>query len=151
MLINFFKMFISFSLVAGMMLIYKVPLSPKMLYFFPILAVLLAFTFGISTMVLHFGVFVEDLKNIISVLFKLIFYLSGIFYSLEKRVPAPYGTLMLRANPIAYLINEFRRVLLYNQWPDQCALLFWLASSLFLSYLGIRIIYKNENSYIKVI
>ena len=151
LLVNGFKMLISFTLVAGMMWLYHVPISWKMLYFFPVLLTLITVTFGISTIVLHYGVFVEDLYNIITVLFKLIFYLSGIFYAIEKRVPSPYGKILLQTNPAAYLINEFRRILLYNESPYIGLMVFWLVIGLLLSWIGINMIYKNENSYIKVI
>jgi teichoic acid transport system permease protein len=56
-----FKMFISFILIILMMLIMQVPFSLTILQFVPILIVLYVITFGISTILLHFGIFVEDL------------------------------------------------------------------------------------------
>ena len=109
------------------------------------------FTFGASCILLHFGVFVEDLSNVINVLLKLVFYLTGIFYSIKKRVPEPYNSILLKCNPIAFLIDEMRECILYQNTPDLAVLGIWFVISLILCVIGIRVIYKYENSYVKVI
>ena len=52
-------------------------------------------TFGCSCIILHFGVYVDDLFNVTQVVLRLIFYMSGIFYSIGDRVPEPYKTILL--------------------------------------------------------
>lgn len=147
-----FKMLISFSLVIVMMLIWKVPITVNILYFFPIMITLAVITFGISTIVSHFGVFVEDLRNIMQVILRLCFYMSGIFYAIEDRIKDPYlSTIMLKCNPIAFLMNSCRNSLLYSSTPHRKLLLLWFLIGLGISAIGIRIIYKHENSYVKVI
>ena len=148
---NAFKMFISFGLVFVLMLINGVPLSLQILNFIPLVILLVIITFSFSSILLHFGVFVEDLTNIISILLKLVFYLSGIFYSISTRVPQPYNRILLNLNPVALIIDSFRKILLYNKYPNYSMLTIWLVVGLFLSVLGLRTIYKYENSYVKVI
>lgn len=70
---NAIKMAISFALVIGMMIFYRVPLSAKMFYFFPIMLVLFVVTFGMSMILMHLGVFVEDLANVVNVGLRLVF------------------------------------------------------------------------------
>ena len=65
--VNGFKMLVSYILTAILMVIYQVPLSWRMLYALPIMLVLLVGTFAASTIIMNFGVFVEDLTNIITV------------------------------------------------------------------------------------
>lgn len=148
---NGFKMLISFSLVVGMMILYRVPLNLTMLYFFPIMLSLVLFTFGSSVILLHFGVFVEDLANVVNVLLRLVFYLTGIFYSIEKRVPAPYNEILLKLNPMALILTDLRRCMLYGEAPHFALLAAWSAASVVVSVIGVHIIYKYENSYAKVI
>lgn len=151
MIMNGFKMLISFSLVVVAMLIYRVPVTGNVLYLFLIFLTVFFVTFGISTFMLHFGVFVEDLFNVMNVVLKLIFYMSGIFYSITNNVPEPYLSILLKLNPIALAISDMRNVLLYSKGPDLVALLVWLVVGIVLSYLGVYVIYKYENSYVKVI
>lgn len=154
MLINGFKMLISFILVAGAMVLYRVPVSYKLIYIIPCMVVLFLVVFGFSCIVLHFGVYVDDLTNIVDVFLRLVFYLSGIFYSIETRVGKAMGdayvTLFLRCNPAALVIDSLRKCMLYCETPDFVALGIWFAVGCVLSVLGVRLIYKNENSYVKV-
>ncbi len=146
-----FKMFISFLLVFIMMLLYEVPVSYNVFYLPIIFIIIGTLTFGISGFMLHFGVFVDDLHNIMQVLLRLVFYLSGIFYVISGRVPEPYGTILLKLNPIAFLIDSARRCLLYNNQPDLLFLTIWFFIGILFSVVSIKIIYKYENSYVKVI
>ena len=140
----------SLLIVAGLMAIYQVPLSLTMIEMIPLLVLIFLFTFGVCVILSHFGVFVEDLSNIISILLKLVFYFSGIFYSVTKRIPAPYGEIMAKINPAAFFIEESRKVLLYGTNMNILVYLIWFAISIILCVIGIRLIYKNENSYVKV-
>ena len=99
---------------------------------------------------LHFGVFVEDLFNVINVGLKLVFYMSGVFYSISNRVADPYGSILLRLNPVALVMDSLRRCMIYNSLPHWDALLVWFLIGTVLSVLGIKTIYKYENSYVKV-
>ncbi len=147
----FFKMIISFALVLILMLIFQVPFSFQIIHIIPVTIVLIIVTFGLSTILLHFGVFVEDLSNIVAIVLKLVFYLSGIFYNVYSRVPEPYNKIMLRGNPAAFLIEQSRKILIYQEMPDYLWLSIWLGIGLLLCIIGISTIYKYENSYAKVI
>lgn len=149
--VNGFKMFLSFGVVFFMMLFFGVPVTWRVLDWIPFVFLLFLFTFGCATFLLHYGVFVEDLSNVISIGLRLLFYLTGIFYQVSSRIPAPYGEWMTKYNPMAFIITGMRRSLLYGETLEGGWLMFWLIGSLLLVVVGIRLIYKNENSYIKVI
>lgn len=151
MMINAFKMMISFALVIGVMILYRVPLTYRVIYVVPLFIILVVVTFGFSTIMLHCGVFVEDLFNVINVALRLVFYLSGIFYSISKRVPDPYGSILLKCNPIAMIMDGLRNCLLYETNPDFIMMLVWFAVGCVVAAFGVNLIYKNENSYVKVI
>ncbi len=153
-----FKMIVSNLLVVVSMIIYRVPVTWRIIWIIPISMVLVVITFGLSTIISHFGVFVEDLQNVITVVLQLFFYLSGIFYSIEPigkvvkgRVPVPYDTILVKLNPIALVITDLRRVMLYGEDPHWVMLGVWFVAGLLMSVIGVKIIYKFENSYVKVI
>jgi len=79
-----------------------------------------------------------------------VFYFSGIFYSLSKRIRAPFGEIMEKLNPVAFMIEQSRRVLLYGQNMSISFYAIWLVISIVVCIIGIRLIYKNENTYVKV-
>ncbi len=146
-----FKMCVAFVLVIIMIPIYRVPLTWRVIYVIPVFAVLLLLTYAISCFVLNFGVFMDDMANIVSVLLRLVFYMSGIFYSVEKRVPEPYNRWMLNCNPMTFLITSMRKCVLYEQSPNLRMLAFWFVVSLILSVIATKVIVKHENSYVKLI
>ncbi len=151
MFVNGFKMVIAFSLVIIMMILYRVPVTANILYIIPLFITLIVLTFAASVIMLHFGVFIEDLANVINILLKLIFYMSGIFYSIANRVDGVVGELLLKLNPMALIMDDLRRVMIYQSGPHGMLILLWFAVGVVLSIIGVRTIYKYENSYAKVI
>ena len=149
--VNGFKMCISLLIIVAMLAIWRVPLTLNILYVIPILITLVTVVFGISCFLLHYGVFVEDLGNVLRIALRLVFYLTGVFWNIMSRLPAPYNNYIGKGNPIAFLITSMRQCVIYGQAPHRKLLLLWFLIGLVLCALGIRKIYKSENSYVKVI
>lgn len=149
--VNIFKMLISFSLVIIFMIIYKVPVTWNVLWFIPIVISAIVFTFGVCTILMHFGVFAEDLVNIVNIGLRMVFYMTGVFYDISTRVTnVVYRTILLELNPLANYIYNLRNVLIYERAPVGIWTLFWFFIGIFLTILGVRLIYKYENTYVKV-
>jgi len=148
--VNLFKMMISFGIVILMMIVFAVPITANVLFFFPILIVLFLNTFGLACFVMHFGVFVADMANVVTLGLRMMMYVTGIFYNIEKRIPV-FGEILNKYNPVAFLISSMRDCLIYSTTPDLIGLLIWLGIGLLLSYLGIKTVYAAENGYVKVI
>lgn len=150
MWVNGFKMLVSFAIVLVMMIFYRIPVNLNLIYFIPVLLVLVLFTFGCSCFFMHFGVYVEDLSNVVNIAMKMLFYITGVFYNLEKRIPE-YGAAFNHYNPMAFLLTSMRQSLIYGSRPHIKLLCVWFVISLLLAIAGIRKIYKEENSYVKAI
>ena len=112
---------------------------------------LILITFGVSAILAHFGVFFDDLKNITNVGLRILFYMSGIFYVITDRVNEAIATLLLKVNPVGFLIDACRSSLVYCETPHRRLILLWFVIGSVLSAIGVAIIYKNENNYVKVI
>ena len=151
MYVNAFKMLISIIIILFMLIYYRVPVSPNIIYIIPLFLILILFTFGISSMLLHFGVFIEDLTNVVSIFLKFLFYFTGVFYDVAKRMPKPLGELIVRYNPVAFVIDGIRQSVLYGKQLNVKLILFWMLVSCLLCAIGIVTICRNENSYVKII
>ena len=151
MMVNAFKMGVCALIVVGMLIFYRVPMTWNVLYCIPLTITLILVTFGIGCFLLHYGVFIEDLQNIVNIVLKLLIYMTGIFWDIMKRLPEPYNLYVCRLNPVAFLISSMRNCVIYGQTPHRKLILLWFCIGLLLSILGVRKIYKNENSYVKVI
>lgn len=151
MLVCGFKMMISFGVVIVMMFFFHVHPTVSVICMLPILMILFLFTFGLCNIFMHYGVYVNDLSYIVGIVLTMLMYLTGVFYDVGKRIPAPFGELMEKCNPMAFLISSMRNALLYGQAPDWSMMVTWTLVSLVLIVLGIYTIYRNENAYVKVI
>lgn len=146
-----FKMFISLAIAFLLMIITNVPLTLNILYIIPILIILYIICFGFGLIIMHFGVFLDDLSNLINIFLRMLLYFSGVFYNISTRLSGEISYYLLRMNPIAFFINELRKVMIYGINPSFEGLFFWFIIGSILCILGIKIIHKNENSYAKVI
>ena len=151
MLVLAFKMLICWILTALMMIVFRVPVGINMIFFIPTLFVFFVFCFAVSLYFLHFGVYVSDLSNLLGIVLNLMFYVTGIFYNVQESFPAPIGWFLQRINPVAHIIFCFRKALLYNERPSCIMLGVWLGISVLLAVIGLHLVYKNENAYVKMI
>ncbi len=174
--VNAFKMFVSFVLTAVFLIGeavlnalfgigLPVVIGPQILMVIPLFALLFLFTFGICLFMTHFGAFVEDLANVTTIVLRLFFYVSGVFYSLENRLAGAnimlagervdigwLGTFFVNANPLALIMSDMRYAVLGNgEGFHFAALIIWTVVAALLCVIGIKTIYKFDNSYVKVI
>ena len=151
MFFNGYKMLISFGIILAMVFFYRVHITVYIIFIIPVLIVLFTLCFAIMTHLMHYGVFVQDLTNVTTITLRMIFYLTGIFYNIETKLPAEFAGLLMKVNPMALILSSLRNCILYGRMPDLKALAVWFVISLIIAVFGVRKIYKNENSYVKVI
>lgn len=134
-----------------MMKIFHIPFGWHILLALPFFIVYSLLAFGISSILIHFGVYIYDLTYVIGIVLSFIMYLSGVFYSIEGRLPGTLGKAIGKFNPVAFFISSMRDILIYKKMPSFQWLLIWCIISIVLAFVGITLIHKNENDYAKVI
>jgi ABC-type polysaccharide/polyol phosphate export permease len=147
-----FKMCVSLAIVVVMMIFFRVPVSHHIIYVIPGMAVMLLLTFGLMCFEMHYGVYVEDLTKVNDIVLRLLFYLTGIIFNIDQRIGKNYpelATILGKWNPMAYLLSAVRNALIYNESPDWFWMFLWLVVSLLLCAFGVRLVYRNENNYVK--
>lgn len=151
MILNFFKLIFSAIVLVVMMIIFQIHIGWNLFWVFPAYAVIFMLAFGVGMIFLHFGVYVDDLSYAVSILLNMLMFLSGIFYSVLTTLPEPLNLIMMCLNPIAMIIDTMREALLYNKAANIPILGMWFLISLITCYIGVHIVYKNENSYVKIV
>lgn len=151
MILNMFKLLFSLVVLVPMLIIYRVPIGVQVLYVLPTYITLILFSFGVGMILLHFGVYVDDLSYAVGILINMIMFLSGIFYDVLTSLPDPLNIIMMCLNPVAMLIASMREALLYNRISNVPILIGWTIISLILCFVGVHIVYKNENAYVKMV
>lgn len=90
---------------------------PWTLIFLPLMYLPLALLcLGLSWFLASLGVFIRDVNQLISVIVQVLFFMTPIFYPLEALPEKVRFVLYL--NPLTFIINHFRRVILWGQMPD---------------------------------
>ena len=140
-----------FVVLIPILIFYRTPITWHYLLIFPMLLLLFLLTFGVSMLAMHIGVYLDDLANLIPVVLRLMLYFTGIFYSLEEKIPAPYGWLMTHLNPVAFIMDGLRKSVLYGQVFSLPVFCLWIVVSLALCAWSLRILYKFGNQYIKLV
>ncbi len=145
------EMLVTLALALLMTLLYDITYTWKLIYVPLVVLEETLIVFGFSCVLMHCGVYVSDLKNMIGIVLRLIFYMSGVFYNLGKRVPMPYAGILLYCNPVAMVINEMRNVMLYGKAPNFLYLGVWFVLGILISAFGIHLIHKHEQNYVKAV
>ncbi len=150
LIFNAFKMFINFLIVTVFMVYYRIPVNITVLQFIPVVVTFFLFTFGCSVWLLHIGVYLPDIRKITSVLLRVLFYLSGIFYSLDSEINGKFVSFLLNVNPLGSLLHEARNALLYSINISLLPIAVIFVISIILSVSGILVVTRYEQHYIKV-
>ena len=89
---------------------------------------------GLSWFLAALGVYVRDIRNGVEILVQMLMFLSPVFYP-ASMVPERLRT-VLGINPLTSILDNFRRVLLWNEYPDWTLWGIWTAVTLLLALLG---------------
>jgi lipopolysaccharide transport system permease protein len=126
----FVDFLIAFGLVAGLMLIYRVPVSPTLAWLPWLVALEVGFLVSICLLVSAWNVFYRDVKYVVPLGIQLGMFVSPVIYSVSS-VPAHLRQWYMM-NPMAVVLDGFRRVVLHGQAPDPVLM---VASTVFVAGL----------------
>ena len=107
---------IAFSIFLGMMVFYSVPVRPMMLLVIPLLLLQILLMLGVTLIGGAVIVFFRDMRFVVPLMTQVWMYATPIIYpvSLVPEWFRPYYYL----NPMAGIIDGYRRVLLLGELPD---------------------------------
>jgi lipopolysaccharide transport system permease protein len=105
---------------------------------------------GLAILLAAIVPFFPDLKFIISAGLQLMFFVSGIFFDLDRMV-LPIHRAFVYLNPMAGLLRNYRTVLLYGLWPDWSYILATLLSVLILLAFSLLLVRRFDHIYPKIV
>ncbi|MBD5548892.1 MAG: ABC transporter permease [Lachnospiraceae bacterium] len=151
MILNFYKLLFSLIVLIPMLLIFRVHIGINIIWIVPAYIMMILLSFGLGMIFLHFGVYIDDLSYAVGILLQMLMFLSGIFYEVLTSLTAPLNMIMICLNPAAVFIDTMRNALLYNRVVNLPILGIWTLGAIILCCVGVHIVYKNENGYVKVV
>lgn len=151
MILNFMKLLFSMIVLVVMLIVFQVHIGFNIFWFIPAYIVMMMLAFGAGMILLHFGVYIDDLSYAVGILLNMLMFLSGIFYDVMVTLPEPLNGIMICLNPAAMFVDTMRQALLNNTAANLPILGMWFLIGMVMCYIGVHIVYKNENSYVKVV
>jgi ABC-type polysaccharide/polyol phosphate export permease len=95
------------------------------------------FVFGIGLYLSMIGTFFRDTLQILPMIFQIIMLATPVIYE-RKDVPAKL-LFLIDYNPFYYLIDSYRKILFYGQWPDWLELCIVGFAGLMISIIGLKL------------
>jgi len=111
----------------GMMVYYHLPMTKSLAWIPLLFLVEVILVVGVGMFVASMNVFYRDIKYIVPLGIQLLFFASPIFYSVD-RVPEHLRRWYL-LNPLAFVIDGFRKAILHGTGPEPVSLLVGAAAA----------------------
>ncbi len=114
-----------------------------------VLLPLVFFSMGAAWILASLGVYIRDIGQMMGVLVTILLFLSPIFYP-ATRLPEPYRTIIY-ANPLTFIIEQARDVLMWGRMPNWGGLLVATSVSLIVAWLGFSWFQKTRKGFADVL
>lgn len=110
---------------------------------------LVVFTLGVAWFLASLGVFVRDVGQTIGLFMTVMLFLSPVFYPVTA-LPEAFRPWMM-ANPLTFIIEQARSVLVFGQWPDWQGLSLYSLVALLVAWLGFAWFQKTRRGFADVL
>ncbi|MDO5290472.1 MAG: ABC transporter permease [Pseudomonadota bacterium] len=91
-------------------------------------------TLGLAWFLASLGVYVRDVGQVTQVFTSILLFVSPVFFPVSA-IPEEFRE-PIRFNPLTFLIEQAREVLVWGRWPDVAGLLAYTAGALVVAWLG---------------
>lgn len=134
-------------LVVGFFLTGTLPVT---VFLFPlILLPLLALTLGLAWALASLGVFVRDVGQTIGLVTSVLLFISPVFFPISS-LPAKFQPWM-QLNPLTFIIEQFRSVLVWGRGPNWSGLLLYTLISVAVMWMGFAWFQKTRKGFADVL
>ena len=118
--------------------------------FFPLVILpLLVATLGIAWFLASLGVFVRDVGQTVGVFTTVMMFISPVFYPISA-LPEKFQT-WLMLNPLTFVIEQSRTVMIFGRLPDWTGLGIYTAASLAMAWAGYWWFQKTRKGFADVL
>jgi lipopolysaccharide transport system permease protein len=144
-----FQAAVSFAVLLAAVIVINGCLSWTALFLPIIVLPLAATTLGIVWFLAAFGVYARDIGQVTGIFTTAMLFLSPVFYSVTA-LPKEYQPWIM-ANPLTFIIEQTRAVLLAGKLPDWNGLALYSIISVFVGWLGFWWFQKTRKGFADVL
>lgn len=106
-------------------------------------------TLGIALMLASFGVFLRDVEQTITIITRILMFLSPVFYPLTA-VPESFRPIIM-ANPLTFIIEQARAVLIWGELPNWLGLSIYTIAATLVAWAGYAWFQKTRKGFADVL
>lgn len=151
--INFFAAFfhalVSFAVLLLAIIVFKQQVHLTILLLPIIVLPLMLAILGLSWILSALGVFVRDIAQTIGILISVLMFMSPVFYPISA-LPAAFQKIIM-LNPLAFMIEEARKVVFWGVNPDWTMLIFNLLIGGIVCIVGYAFFQKVRKGFADVL
>jgi len=123
---------------------------PGTAVFFPIPLLALVFVcIGVGWLIAATAVYLRDIAQMMGLLSTVLFFMAPILYP-KSALPESFQPL-LYLNPLTYIIEQFRSVVLWGQLPDWTGLTLYTLAAIVIAWLSLAWFQKTRNGFADVL
>lgn len=126
----------------------SIGIPPTAVLFPIVIAPFVLLTMGVSWFLAATGVYLRDLGQVVGIATTVVLFLSPVFYD-TSQIPGRYAWL-LQLNPLTFIIEQSRTVLVWGGLPNWTGLFGYLIASLAVAQLGFRWFQKSRRGFADV-
>ncbi len=141
---------VAVTIYVVMMVIYHVPVGPSLLLLPVVLIIQVLLSVGVVLLASALNVFYRDIRFVVPLGMQLWMYLTPVIYP-SSQVPERFRTLYMVINPMAGLIDSYRRIALAAEWPHYGYLLSSAVVSVILLLVGYGFFKRSEPVFADII
>ena len=145
MLVCVVDFIVGLSVLAVLMLWYRIPLHATALFLPILIAVQLTFTAGLCMFLAPANLYYRDVKYILDVLITVGMFATPVLYP-TRHVTGPLGVI-LQLNPLAPIIDGYRAILLRGEMPSAIPFATAAALSVILFAVGWLVFHRAEYTF----
>lgn len=117
---------------------------------FPIVMIPLVLgTMGVTWFLSALGVYIRDIGQVVTMISTVLLFMSPVFYP-ASALPEKYQ-ILLRLNPLAFMIEESRNTLIFGKLPNFTHWLILTIVSAFVAWLGFMWFQKTRKGFADVL
>lgn len=110
---------------------------------------LLILALGLAWFLASLGVFLRDVGQTIAIITTIMMFLAPVFFPV-KSLPQEFQSLIM-ANPLTFIIEQAREVLIWGRLPDFSGLLRYMATALVVLWIGYAWFQKTRKGFSDVL
>ena len=144
-----FHSFISLSVLLAAFALFNGYLQWTAVFTPLVLLPLVILTMGLAWMLAAIGVFLRDVGQTIGIILTVMMFLSPVFFPVTA-LPERFRPFMM-ANPLTFIIEQAREVLIWGHTPDWIGLGAYTAAALMIAWAGFALFQKTRKGFADVL